>query len=408
MEALRVFISYSHDSREHSQQVLELSNRLRTDGIDCSIDQYEVSPPEGWPHWMDRQIAAADFVLVVCTGTYLRRLDGRERPGLGLGVRWESVLIYQHLYDAGANNTKFVPVIFRASDAQHIPTPLKGATRVCLEHPAGYDDLRGRIHNIPNAVKPPVARALGARESEQSFFKAPPNNFLAAGVAPNIDFVGREGLLRDLHERLRSGHVALQHVLTGEGGVGKTQLAIEYAHRHAGDYDGLWWLDASDEAIETATEGLTTSLGLSFPRGTPPDEIRLALREHLSGARHLLILDNLEKPDLLRKFLLQSPARLLVTTRRTDLPAGIAVALEVDVLTLTEAVALLRKHRPDLANASHDRPLAAIVDCLGCHSLAVALAGTYLGRCKNVTPEEASLNGSDAPRLATRTIYSKG
>jgi hypothetical protein len=47
-----VFVSYSQDSVEHMEQVLQLSNRLRNDGIDCSIDQYEVSPPEGWPRWM--------------------------------------------------------------------------------------------------------------------------------------------------------------------------------------------------------------------------------------------------------------------------------------------------------------------------------------------------------------------
>jgi hypothetical protein len=45
----RVFISYSHDSPEHLDHVLELADRLRTDGIDCHIDQYEESPPEGWP-----------------------------------------------------------------------------------------------------------------------------------------------------------------------------------------------------------------------------------------------------------------------------------------------------------------------------------------------------------------------
>jgi TIR domain-containing protein len=79
------FISYSHDSTEHADRVLELSNRLRADGIDCTIDQYEVSPAEGWPKWMDRQIAKSDFVLVVCTETYYRRVTGEEEKGKGLG-----------------------------------------------------------------------------------------------------------------------------------------------------------------------------------------------------------------------------------------------------------------------------------------------------------------------------------
>ena len=48
-----VFISYSWDSESHVQSVLAFSNRLRSEGIDCVLDQYEDSPPEGWPLWMD-------------------------------------------------------------------------------------------------------------------------------------------------------------------------------------------------------------------------------------------------------------------------------------------------------------------------------------------------------------------
>src|SRR6266404_1901854 len=54
-----VFISYSWDSEAHLRGVLELSNRLRSEGIDCVIDQYEVSPPDGWPRWMDKKIRVA-------------------------------------------------------------------------------------------------------------------------------------------------------------------------------------------------------------------------------------------------------------------------------------------------------------------------------------------------------------
>jgi DNA polymerase III epsilon subunit-like protein len=46
-----VFLSYSHDPAEHGDAVLALSNRLREEGIDCCLDQYEESPSEGWPMW---------------------------------------------------------------------------------------------------------------------------------------------------------------------------------------------------------------------------------------------------------------------------------------------------------------------------------------------------------------------
>jgi hypothetical protein len=115
-----VFISYSHDSAEHADRVLALAERLRCDGIDTTIDQYETSPPEGWHRWTDRHIRDATFVLMVCSDTYCRRVMGEERTGTGLGVRWEGNLIYQHFYDAGAVNTKFIPVLLAGGQPSHI------------------------------------------------------------------------------------------------------------------------------------------------------------------------------------------------------------------------------------------------------------------------------------------------
>ena len=67
--APRVFISYSHDSGEPRDRVLDLADRLRSDGIDAMIDQYIQSPPEGWPAWCEAEIEKAAFVPMVCTET---------------------------------------------------------------------------------------------------------------------------------------------------------------------------------------------------------------------------------------------------------------------------------------------------------------------------------------------------
>jgi hypothetical protein len=75
-EPPKVLISYSHDSPEHVQHVLELANRLRADG-NCTIDQYVVAPTEGWPRWMDKQIRDSDFVVMVCTEAYYQRVGRR-------------------------------------------------------------------------------------------------------------------------------------------------------------------------------------------------------------------------------------------------------------------------------------------------------------------------------------------
>ena len=121
----KVFISYSHDSPEHQDQVLELADRLRADGIDAIIDQYVQSPPEGWPAWCEAEIDKADFVLMVCTEIYLRRVRRKEEPGVGRGVLWEGRLIYQYVYDAGSVSAKFVPVLLANGSEANVPVPVK-------------------------------------------------------------------------------------------------------------------------------------------------------------------------------------------------------------------------------------------------------------------------------------------
>ncbi len=143
-----MFISYSWDNEGHVRAVLELSNRLRSEGIDCVIDQYEESPPEGWPRWMDKKIRDSRFVLMVCTETYSKRVMGEEIPDTGMGVRWEGGLIYQHLYNAGANQ-RFIPVLFRGADKKFIPTPLQSATHYRVDTQAAYDKLYARLLNRP-------------------------------------------------------------------------------------------------------------------------------------------------------------------------------------------------------------------------------------------------------------------
>src|SRR3954454_21477014 len=125
-EAPRVFLSYSHDSPAHRDKVLAFADRLRADGIDVALDQYVPFPDEGWPEWCEARIREADFVPMVCTETYLRRVERNEAPGVGHGVMWEARLIRQYLYDAGAASKKFVPVLFGDGSHAHVPTPVRG------------------------------------------------------------------------------------------------------------------------------------------------------------------------------------------------------------------------------------------------------------------------------------------
>ncbi len=172
----KVFISYSWDSPEHMDSVLALADRLRSDGIDCSLDQYEVSPPESWSLWMERQIQEADFVLMICTETYKRRVEGEESPGKGQGVRWEGHLSYQDLYNAGTLNTKIIPVLLESGKLEHIPKLLRSTTYYLAHTEEGYEALYRRLTNQPRTRKPELGKLkeLPPRDHKQDFSNQEP------------------------------------------------------------------------------------------------------------------------------------------------------------------------------------------------------------------------------------------
>jgi hypothetical protein len=119
----RVFISYSHDSEDHREAVLQLAQQLRGEGVDVHLDRFVTTPDAGWPRWMMAEVDAADFVILVCTPTYRRRFEGQEAAGKG--ATFEGLLAIQHLYDANTRNNKFIPVVFAGVAETDIPLVLR-------------------------------------------------------------------------------------------------------------------------------------------------------------------------------------------------------------------------------------------------------------------------------------------
>lgn len=152
----KVFISYSHDSPEHRDSILAFSDQLREDGVDCYIDQYvNGAPADGWQRWMEKQIQSADFVLVVCTPTYLKRFNGEDRTG-GRGVNFEGVIISQVLYDNFQQNTKFIPVITDDGSLNNVPLILKSGSTYMLGKE--YETLYRVLTNQPLATAKPLGK----------------------------------------------------------------------------------------------------------------------------------------------------------------------------------------------------------------------------------------------------------
>lgn len=156
----QVFISYCHESADHSDRVLALADRLCLSHIDCVLDRYVQAPKQGWPLWMEQNIRCADHILIVCTETYDRRARGDEENGRGRGVIWESLLTYQYLYENAHSNSKIIPIVLAHSDIDHIPQPLRGYQYYNVSNDDGFQLLYRRIMDLPLVVKPPLGQPL--------------------------------------------------------------------------------------------------------------------------------------------------------------------------------------------------------------------------------------------------------
>jgi TIR domain len=84
----RIFISYSWESEDHKSWVRHLGERLYEVGIEARLDQWFVQPGESFTAFMEQEVAAADFVLVVCTPTYARKSNNRQG-----GVGYEQQIV---------------------------------------------------------------------------------------------------------------------------------------------------------------------------------------------------------------------------------------------------------------------------------------------------------------------------
>jgi nucleoside phosphorylase len=299
----KVFISYSHDSQEHKDRVLELADRLREDGIDCTIDQYEESPAEGWQRWMLNQVEEATFVLVDCTEQYDRRFRGRETVGKGKGATWEGGVIIQELYDDQGQNAKFIPVILAPEDANFIPSPVRGATSYRLNTPDGYELLYRRLTNQPRTRKPELGKlqTLAPRDRKQVFSETSPSN-LSNFFALDETWVGRSSLIGDLSQRIQSSCRLL--MLVGITGIGKTalgeRLAVELANWFNNDWTRFHQNNFDDEQqspnfVSVASRWLEKWGELiTLQDRKDPQRMVERLVQHLCQNRYLIQMDSLE------------------------------------------------------------------------------------------------------------------
>lgn len=199
----------------------------------------------------------------------------------------------------------------------------------------------------------------------------------------NKHFTGREELLRILRQRIASeGVTALAprtpHALHGLGGVGKTQLAIEYAHRFQTDYDVVWWISADQNVLVPATIArLAPRLGITGIALRRTDvavaAVLDALRRGEPYPRWLMIFDNADQYEAIRDWMPQGAGHVLVTSRNHRW-ANVAETIEVKVFARKESVQFLKRRIPNIIDSDADM----LADNLGDLPLALEQAGALL------------------------------
>ena len=306
-----------------------------------------------------------------------------ERPGLGFAgllreLRARAQLTQEELAEAAGLSPRSVSDLERG-----INRTARKDTAVLLAGALGLAEPASGVF---------VAAARGHVRAAE-VLAAVPGPGLAGTVprvwnipARNPGFTGRDGLLAAVRDRLLAGDAAVVQALHGMGGVGKTQLAAEYAHRFAGSYELAWWVNAEQAGLigdQVAALGL--ALGCIPPRAGMEVVRAVVLAELRARGRWLLVFDNAGSPADVAAWLPGGGGHVLITSREAGW-AELAAPVEVDVLARAESVALLQARITGLVGADADRLAAGLGDLPLAQAQAAAFmaatgmpAGQYLG-----------------------------
>lgn len=216
----------------------------------------------------------------------------------------------------------------------------------------------------------------------------------------NPNFTGRAELLTALRKSINTvtAVVAQPRALQGLGGVGKTQLAIEYAWQYRAHYDFVWWISA-DQPVLVPSSLAAMGPALGLPLGTGVEQATQAvLRTLQSGTPYrswLIIFDNAEDPEYIRDFIPRGPGHVLITSRNSRW-SDHEPTIQVDVFERQESVDFLGKRLKGMVTETQADLLA---DKLGDLPLALEQAAALLARTLMPVEEYVTLLDEQTSRL---------
>jgi len=316
---------------------------------------------------MQRAASEAERTIAILSPTYLDALYTKPE--------WTAAFVQDPTGEKGT----LIPVRVQKCDLKGLLTPIIRIDLVGLNETAAKEALLQGIKR--ERMKPSVKSAfpgdIRRSVTEQPRFPGalPPTWNVPHNRNPN--FTGREEHLAKLKTKLSSGKpAALTQAIHGLGGVGKTQLALEYAYRSMAEYDIVWWV-RSEETATLAADYASLAKALDLPEKDDADQklIIQAVKQWLGQhPKWLLVFDNAKDREDVNDYLPQGKTGHVLISSRNVNWRGTATLLDVKVLVRKESVDFLLKR-----TGYTDKEIAdALANALGDLPLALEQAGAYM------------------------------
>ncbi|MGN9760725.1 FxSxx-COOH system tetratricopeptide repeat protein [Streptomyces sp. SD31] len=297
-----------------------------------------------------------------------------------------------------ARRDRLIPVVVEPLEEDRLPAILTPRLRKDLHDLEEADALAALLEAVRGPALPtgkpdfPGTRTAKSRPRRRKAPAGPQPRFPSGTSDPavwdvrqrrrNPHFTGRDVVIEEVRRKLLAERQAAVQALNGTGGIGKTQVALEYVYRFAGQYDVVWWVDAEQgEQVPARYAELAARVGVAKPDAGVEVNARYAMEYLRTHDRWLIVLDNAEDPQQLRAWLPEGQGHVLITARNPDW-RKVVPRLQLGVFSRAESLDYLTAQLPTL-NPEHADALA---DALGDLPLALAQAAGVMS--EGMPPEQ--------------------
>lgn len=352
-DALPVFVCYAHKDNDNDDpskrwldRLLEQLEPLGLQGQVSAWSDQQLDAGDFWDAAIQKQLQQAKAAVLLVSPAFLasKYIRNSELPVLLMNARQQGAVILPIIL----RHCLFKETTFKYPDPVDGPQQLSLAALQAAN--ASTEPLNALQEHEQDQVLLAVAQRLlklveaGQSTSSQSEATASPLNNLP--FRRNEFFTGREQVLSNLRTALTTKRAAaLTQAISGMGGIGKTQTALEYAYRYGEHYRAIFWVKA-DSHLALTSGFIEIAALLNLPE-KDAREADLAIRAALAWLEHhsgwLLIFDNADAPELLKPFRPRTATGHVLLTSRAQLfdTLGIGKPLELEIMTPDEALRFL-------------------------------------------------------------------